>query len=84
MFQQIEGLITEILKSVWYLINKAMRKTTKVYDGIIISNNNDGRWNIQYNGNIHAVRPYGSITPTVGAMVKVIIPQGNQALSFFI
>ena len=84
MFQQTEGLINEILKSVWYLIKKAMRKTTRVYDGIIISNNNDGRWNVRYNGNLHAVKPYGSITPTVGAMVKVIVPQGNQALAFFI
>lgn len=75
--------LDEVLKSVDYMIKSALSKTTKIYDGLIISNNNDGRWNIQYNGEVHAVKPYGSITPAVGNLVKVFIPQGNQAISFF-
>lgn len=76
--------INEILKTVDYMINKKINQTTKIYTGIILSNNNDGKWNIQYNGEIHSIAPYGNTVPTVGTMVKVFIPQGNQALAFFI
>lgn len=79
-----QGAISVILKSVDYLIEKRMSKTTKIYDGVIVSNNNDGKWNIQYNGKVHAVKPYGSIVPAVGTVVKVFVPQNNQALAFFI
>ena len=78
------GAIEELLKSVNFMIQSALKHTTRIYDGIIISNNNDGRWNIQYNGETHAVKPYGSNTPAIGNIVKVIIPQGNQAIAFFI
>lgn len=80
----MELAINELLKSIKYMIQKELSYTTKIYDGIIVSNNNDGRWNIQYNGEIHPVKPYNNSNPLVGNMVKVIIPQGNQALSFFI
>ena len=76
--------INEILKTVDYMINKKINQTTKIYTGIILSNNNDGKWNVQYNGEIHSIVSYGNITPKVGTMVKVFIPQGNQALAFFI
>lgn len=80
----MDSAITEIIKSFTYMIKNAVLKTTKIYEGIIISNNNDGRWNVQYNGEVHSVKPYGSVTPTIGMNVKVIIPQGNQAIAFFI
>ena len=57
--------------------------STKIYDGIVISNNNDGRWNIKYNGETHAVKLYGSALPSVNSMVKVVVPQGNQNLAWF-
>ena len=58
--------------------------TTKIYDGVIVSNNGDGRWNIRYNGEVHSVRSYGNANPTVDQMVKVFVPQGNQNLAWFI
>lgn len=80
----IDEVINEILKSIRYVINMSIKQTTQIYEGIIISNNNDGRWNIQYNGEIHPIKSYGSIVPSIGMNVKVIIPQGNQAIAFFI
>lgn len=65
------------------MIQTAFKQTTHIYDGIVLSNNNDGRWNVQYNGEIHPVKAYGSAIPVAGSMVKVLIPQGNQALSWF-
>ena len=79
-----DAAIDEIIKSIHYMVSDAIKNTTKIYTGIILSNNNDGKWNIQYNGEIHAVLPYGDVNPVVGNMVKVIIPQGNQAIAFFI
>lgn len=81
---EIDGAINEILKSIKHMIDITFKQSTQVYEGIIISNNNDGRWNIQYNGETHPIKPYGSIVPSVGLNVKVIIPQGNQAIAFFI
>ena len=79
----MEFAIDEILKSTKYIIKEELRHITQIYDGIVLSNNNDGRWNVRYNGEVHAVKPY-KITPNVNDMVKIIIPQGNQALAFFI
>lgn len=76
--------IEQIIRGMTYMINDTINNSmTKVYDGIVISNNNDGRWNIKYNGETHPVKPYGPIAPNVNAIVKVIVPQGNQALSWF-
>lgn len=75
--------VTQILKSVQYMINRALTKTTKCYDGIILSQASSDKWNIQYNGETHPVKLYGSGTPSLGQMVKVIVPQGNQALAWF-
>lgn len=84
MDNQAELTIDEMLRSIQYMINNAIKNTTQIYSGLIVSNNNDGRWNIKYNGETHPVKPYGNITPSVGQNVKVIIPQGNQAIAFFI
>ena len=71
------------LKSINYMIKTKFLKTTKIYEGIVLSENNNGTWNIKYNGEIHAIKPYGTNAPVINSLVKVFIPQGNQALSFF-
>ena len=76
--------ISEIIRGMTYMVNDTINNNmTKVYDGIVISNNNDGRWNIKYNGETHPVKAYGTVIPNANAIVKVIVPQGNQALSWF-
>lgn len=79
-----DATINEILKSINYMIQEAVNHTTKIYTGLIVSNNNDGKWNVTYNGETHAVTPHRLASPTVGQMVTVFIPQGNQAIAFFI
>lgn len=79
-----DATIDEILKSVNYMIQEAIKHTTKIYTGLVVSNNNDGRWNITYNGETHPITPNRLANPTVGQMVTVFIPQGNQAIAFFI
>lgn len=83
MKDQYQLAINEMLKSFGYLIEEAMKKTTKCYSGVVISNNNDGRWNIKYNGEVHPVKGYGGVVPTVNSVVKVFVPQGNQSLAWF-
>ena len=75
--------IQELLKGIQYMLDGVLKQATKVYDGLITASNGDGTWNIRYNGEVHALKPYGSISPAVGAVVKVIIPQGNQSLAYF-
>lgn len=84
MSSDVQGVIDTMLRSIQYMLDKTLKSTTEIYDALIISNNNDGRWNVQFNGINIPVKPYGSITPTVGSMVKVFIPQGNKNLAFFI
>lgn len=79
-----KAAIKEMLKSFTYLLDEALKKTTKTYDGIVLSSTSDSRkWNIKYNNEVHVVKIYGAGTPTANMMVKVIVPQGNQSLAWF-
>ena len=79
-----QAAVKEMLKSFTYLLDEALKKTTKTYEGIVLSATSDSRkWNVKYNNEIHAVKIYGQGTPTVNMMVKVFVPQGNQALAWF-
>lgn len=84
MQNDYQNAIKEILKGVAYLLAESAKQNTQCYDGIIVGNNNNGKWNVQYNGETHSLKPYGSIVPSVGQLVKVIIPQGNTSVAFFI
>lgn len=76
--------VKEMLKSFAYLLDKAIKKTTKVYDGVVVSATSDSKkWNVKYNNEIHAIRLYGQGIPVVNSIVKVIVPQGNQSLAWF-
>lgn len=75
--------ISEILKGIKYMVDKAMSNTTKVYNGIIKSSDNN-KWKVQFNGEEHSIEYYGNGQPTINKMVKVIIPDNNISLAFFI
>ena len=77
--------IKEMLKSFSYLTDEALKKTTKSYDGIVLSpsDTDPKKWNIQYNGEIHCIKIYGEGTPEINDTVKVIVPQGNANLTYF-
>lgn len=84
MQNDYQSAVQEILKGVAYLLAESAKRNTQCYDGIIIGDNGNGKWNVQYNGETHSLKPYGSIVPSIGKMVKVIIPQGNTSVAFFI
>ena len=77
-------VINEMLKSIHYMIEKAVQNTTKIYEGIVVSQSEGGRWNVKYNGETHSINSYGNMTIQTGKVVKIIVPQGNQNLAFFI
>lgn len=80
-----QDAIEEIIRGIAWMIQEAVKNyVTNSYDGIIVSQSNDNKWDVQYNGRIHTISPYGSVVPSVGKMVKVIVPQGNQSLAYFI
>ena len=73
----------QLIRGIKYIVQKIVKKnSTQVYDGIVLSESADGKWNVQYNGQSHAIKPY-KMTPTTNTMVKVFVPQGNQNLAFF-
>ena len=80
LFNQV---IAEVLKSTNYMIDQSVKKTTKIYDGLIVSANANRTYNIRFNNETRAVKQYGEGTPKVGQIVKVYIPQGNANLSYF-
>lgn len=84
MQNDYQSAIKEILKGVAYLLAESAKQNTQCYDGIIIGDNGNGKWNVKYNGETHSLKPYGSIVPAIGKMVKVVIPQGNTSVAFFI
>lgn len=78
-----QDAVKQLIRGVKYIVHEIVDKSsTQVYEGIVLSEATSGKWNVQYNGKIHAIKPY-KITPTVGTMVKVFVPQGNQNLAFF-
>lgn len=79
-----EDAIQKLIEGFSILLKEAIKNTTKIYSGVIISQGSNGKWNIRYNGETHLISSYGNITPVIGNMVKVIIPDGNQNLAFFI
>lgn len=84
MRNDYQRAIQEILKSIGYLLAESRKQNTQCYDGIVLKSSGNGKWDVQYNGEIHSLTPYGSIVPSVGKIVKVIIPQGNTSIAFFI
>ena len=77
--------ISELIKGINYIVEDAMSKTTKIYDGLITSSDSDNeKWVVQFNGEKHSLKPYGSIVPAKSMKVKVIIPENNMSLAFFI
>lgn len=68
------------------MLDKFYSNTTKIYDGIIISSEakSNGKWDVQFNGEVHSLKPYGSVVPSKNLIVKVQIPQGNMSLAYFI
>lgn len=78
-----QDAVKQLIRGVKYIVHQIVDKSsTQVYDGIVLSEATNGKWNVQYNGKTHAIKPY-KITPTASAMVKVFVPQGNQNLAFF-
>lgn len=73
----------ELLKGMYYMIQELFKKnSTRVYNCLAVSEAGNGKWNVKYNGETHAVSPY-RITPVAGQIYKVVIPNGNQNLAYF-
>ena len=81
---EYDRVIHEIIKGISFMTNNAIKyRTTKIYDGVIVSSAENGKYNVKYNGLTHAIKSYGQILPRNGQLVKVIVPQGNQNLAWF-
>lgn len=73
----------ELLKGIRFMIQDLFnRNSTRVYNCLAISESTNGKWNVKYNGETHAVEPY-KITPVAGEIYKVVIPNGNPNLAYF-
>lgn len=82
--QEYQSAWNEILRAVDYMIEQKLRGNgTANYNGIVQAANSDGTYNVQFNGEVKALKSYGS-TPSVNDMVKVFVPQNNYNLAYFI
>lgn len=84
MQNRYKSAVEEMLKGIAYLLKEFDKHTTKCYDGIIVAQASNGKWTIKFNGESHDLKPYGNVVPVTGKMVKVVIPQGNMSVAFFI
>lgn len=76
--------IEELFKSFSFFIQEALKSVTSNYDGVIVSEGINGKWNVRFNGETHAISHYGDFEPKIGKMVKVFIPNGNMSIAYFI
>nr|DAR61758.1 MAG TPA: hypothetical protein [Caudoviricetes sp.] len=85
MTNDTDRAINAILEGVNYLIERAMQKNgTQIYTGRVVSQGNNGQWNVIYNGKTYPIDYYGTGEPSVNQVVKIFVPQGNQSIAFFI
>lgn len=78
--EEYRSAVEELLRGVKYMVDEAIKMQTQVYNGIFLGNNQ-----IQLNGQIYQLPKYGNIsTPTNGSIVKVIVPNGNMSMAFYI
>ena len=82
--QEYNSAWNEVLRAIDYMIEQRLNGAgTANYNGVVQSVNTDGTYNIQFNGEVKALKSYGS-APSVNDMVKVFVPQNNYNLAYFI
>lgn len=78
-----KNALDQIMRGINIMLNHYIDNyTTQIYTGIV-KDQIGNKWAIEYNGEIHNMSPY-KIVPQKNDIVKVIIPNGNQNLGFFI
>lgn len=80
----MQSTIDEIVRSVQYMIDEALSRTTKSFEGLIKGINSDGTYIVQMNGQTQAVRAYCDYLIDNNSVVKVIVPQGNMNLAYIL
>lgn len=80
-FQQV---INELLRGIALMINTATAATTKVYNGLVTQQNADGKYEVIVNNKTYTLPHYGENGVQINQIVKVIVPQGNMSIAFFI
>lgn len=70
--------LNEITRSIDYLVNQKLNKTTKIYDGILLPNGL-----VRINGKDYSVKQYGEGSFEPNTLVKVFVPQGNMNMAFW-
>lgn len=76
--------LDELIKSINYLIQNTFRNTTQIYNGVLLQSLGDNLYSVKMNGQTYQMKYYGQGTHNINDIVKVFVPQGNMALSFFI
>ena len=76
-------VIEQILRSIKYIVKQELSHVTKCYDGLVVKDLGNGKWELKYNNQTHISKLYGDIKPQINTMVKIIVPQGNESLSWF-
>lgn len=73
----------EILDAIEIIVDKKIREhMTYIYSGVCVSTNGN-TCVMTINGKNNTVQWYGS-TPTVGAVYRVFVPNGNMSAAFII
>lgn len=75
--------VESITNSVQYMIAQTTKNMTQIYNGIVVSVNNNN-YTISVNGQEYIIKQYGNLIHVAGDVVKVFIPQGNMNIAFFI
>lgn len=73
----------EILDAIEIIVDKKIREnTTQIHSGVCVSASGN-TCVMTINGKNNTVQWYGS-TPTIGAIYRVFVPNGNMSMAFII
>lgn len=73
LFDGIKTIVEKILKNQKYAV---------ITNVLVIKQNSDGTYQIQYSGKTYNVPLYGNNTPTINMTAKLFIPNNNMSLAF--
>lgn len=73
LYDGVKTIVEKVLKSKSYAVITSV---------LVLQQNSDGTYQVQYSGKTYNVPLYGNNTPTVNMTAKLFIPNNNMSLAF--
>lgn len=74
----------ELLDAINIIVQKYFKETTQSYNGLVLGTIDSTTYSVKVNGQTYNIEKYGSTSPDINSIVKVIVPKNNWTQAYFI